>query len=118
MKGCVMHEWKQELASLLSLSEQGQQATSATLQQHHTSLILFFSEVVIPAFELLRTELLQRQRDATISCSVTPSLTTDLSARFTLYAGAPRIQPPCVSEPVPSEPEQHTKRRGLGFDKV
>jgi hypothetical protein len=70
------------------------------------------------AFELLRTELLQRQRDATISWSGAPSLTTDLSAALFLFTGAPRIQPPSPSEPVPSERDDHTKHRGLGVGLV
>jgi hypothetical protein len=114
LKGCMMRDWKQELDDLLTLSKQHQQANTAVAQQNHTALVQFFIQIVVPAFELLCTELLQRQRDAAVRWSGTPSLTTDLSATFILYPGAPRSRPPSLSEPAPSERDDHTKRRGLG----
>src|SRR5215213_8684502 len=95
-----MCDWKQELNDLLIVSEQRQQATTALVQQHHHTLIQFFTQVVVPAFELLRAALLQRQRDAAVAWSDTAALSTDLSARFTLYAGPPRIEPHSLPESV------------------
>jgi len=109
-----MREWKQELNDLLTLSEQRQQANAAIAQQHHTTLSQFFTQVVVPAFDLLRTALLQRQRDAAVVWSDTSALTNDLSATFTLYAGAPRIGPASLRESVQSERDDHSVRSGLG----
>jgi hypothetical protein len=109
-----MRDWKQELNDLLIVSEQHQQATTALVQQHHHTLIQFFRQVVVPAFELLRTALLQRQRDAAVAWSDTAALSTDLSARFTLYAGPPHIEPHSLPETVQFGRDDRHVRGGLG----